>query len=214
MKKILILGANGKIAQLVTTNLIKKDNDQITLFLRQKERLASLEKKVYEIIEGNSDDIIALDDAIKNKDIIYANLSGKDIENQARNIVESMKINHVKRLIWVSTLGIYNEIPGEFGKFTMDYLSGGYIENYTKAAKIIEESGLDVTIIRPGWLDDYDEIDYEITHRNEPFKGTEVSRLSVADLITKIIENPSRFIGDSLGVNKPGMDYVKPKWLI
>jgi len=55
-----------------------------------------------------------------------------------------------------------------------------------------EASALDYTILRPAWLTDEDEVDYETTERNEPFKGTEVSRKSVADLIVKLIESPKR----------------------
>lgn len=214
MNHILILGANGQIAKLVTNLLINNYNNQLTLFLRQKNRLLGMEKKVHAIMEGDSNDSLSLNRAMIGQDIVFANLSGTNITQQAKKVINSMKINHIKRLIWVSTLGIYNEIPGEFGEFTMEYLSDGYIQNYTMAANIIENSGLDVTIIRPGWLDNDDEIDYEITHRNESFKGTEVSRLSVADLITNIINDPSQYIGESLGVNKPGTNYSKPKWLI
>jgi NAD(P)H-binding len=42
------------------------------------------------------------------------------------------------------------------------------------------------SILRPAWLTDEDEVDYETTERNEPFRGTEVSRKSVAALIVKI----------------------------
>ncbi len=31
---------------------------------------------------------------------------------------------------------------------------------------------LEYTILRPAWLTDEDIIDYELTSRNEPFKGT------------------------------------------
>ncbi|MRE42408.1 NAD(P)H-binding protein, partial [Klebsiella quasipneumoniae] len=48
---------------------------------------------------------------------------------------------------------------------------------------IIENSDLDYTIIRPGWLTDKNENVYEITAKNETFKGTEVSRKSVASLV-------------------------------
>ncbi|GIN90107.1 hypothetical protein J6TS1_02460 [Siminovitchia terrae] len=45
---------------------------------------------------------------------------------------------------------------------------------------IIEASDLNYTVLRPAWLTDNDEIDYEITQKEVPFKGTEVSRKSVA----------------------------------
>lgn len=77
---------------------------------------------------------------------------------------------------------------------------------------MIEDSGLDYTIIRPAWLTDQEEVDYELTKKGEVFKGTEVSRKSIADLVTKIIDTPDSFVDDSLGVNKPNTDGDKPAW--
>ncbi len=55
-----------------------------------------------------------------------------------------------------------------------------------------------------------DIIDYELTSRNEPFKGTIVSRKSVAALITDIIDKPEKHIGENIGINQPGTDGDKP----
>jgi NAD(P)H-binding len=51
----------------------------------------------------------------------------------------------IKRLIFISSTGIYDEVPGE--------RYGSIIEPYRKAPSIIETSGLDYTILRPAWLD-------------------------------------------------------------
>ena len=77
---------------------------------------------------------------------------------------------------------------------------------------MIEESNLDYTIIRPAWLSDADEVDYELTQKGEPFQGTEVSRKSVGALVAELVKNPADSIGASLGVNKPGTDGDKPSW--
>jgi hypothetical protein len=66
---------------------------------------------------------------------------------------------------------------------------------------------------RPAWLTDKDEVDYGTTERNEPFRGTEVSRKSVADLIVKIIESHQRSRRRNLGVNKPNTTGDKPAFL-
>jgi hypothetical protein len=53
-------------------------------------------------------------------------------------------------------------------------------------------------------------VDYETTEEGEPFKGTEVSRKSGADLIVKIIESPKLRSRGNIGVNKPNTDGDKP----
>jgi uncharacterized protein YbjT (DUF2867 family) len=118
------------------------------------------------------------------QDIVYANLTGGELDRQAKAIVEGMSVAGVKRLIFVASLGIYDEVPGTFGEWNRREI-GAYLPPFRRAADAIEASGLDYTILRPAWLTDEDEVDYETTERNEPFKGTEVSRKSVADLIVK-----------------------------
>ena len=81
---------------------------------------------------------------------------------------------------------------------------------YLAAADTIEASQLEYTILRPAWLTDADEVTYEVTQKDEPFKGTEVSRKSVAALVTDIVTHPDRCVRANLGVNKPGTDGDKP----
>jgi hypothetical protein len=56
-------------------------------------------------------------------------------------------------------------------------------------------------------------VDYETIERNERFRGTEVSRRSVAALIVKIIDSPELSARRNLGVNKPSTDADKPAFL-
>lgn len=58
-----------------------------------------------------------------------------------------------------------------------------------------------------------DEVDYELTTRHAPFKGTVVSRRSVADLIASIIDAPDLHRHANLGVNKPNTDGDKPYFM-
>src|SRR6185312_1489176 len=90
---------------------------------------------------------------------------------------------------------------------------GAYLPPVRRAADVIEASDLDYTILRPAWLTDKDEVDYETTERNDTFRGTEVSRKSVAGLIAKIIESPKLDSRRNLGVNKPGSDGDKPAFM-
>lgn len=64
---------------------------------------------------------------------------------------------------------------------------------------------------RPAWLTNLDEVDYETTTRDEPFKGTEVSRRSVAAFVVSLIKDPTKAVRDSIGVDKPGTDGDRPR---
>lgn len=212
MANVLILGAHGKIAQLVETQLLAETDHHLTLFLRNADRLNVTDSKRETVIEGDAADKGELIKALDGIDIVYANLSGKNIEDQAKAVVSAIDRTNVQRLIWISTLGIYDEVPGNFGKWNHQQLDGGYLETYGAAAKVIEESDLDYTIIRPAWLSNKDIVSYETTQKGEPFKGTEVSRKSIADLVVSLINDPSKEIRHSLGVNQPNTDGGKPSF--
>lgn len=212
MTKILVLGAHGKIARLATTMLEKDPANQLTLFLRNAQRLADQDSDQVTVVEGDAGQLADLKQAMAGIDIVYANLAGSNIEDEARNVVAAMDATGVKRLIWISTLGIYDEVPGKYGEWNHQQLDGGYLETYAAAAKVIESSDVDYTVIRPAWLTNHDEIDYETTQKGEAFKGTEVSRKSIADLVTKLVADPTWSVHASLGVNKPNTDGDKPAW--
>lgn len=212
MEKVLILGAHGKIAQLTRAQLLAKTDAQLVLFLRKANRLTIQDQQREQLVEGDASQQADLVQAMKGVTVVYANLAGANIETQAKAVVSAMKAAGVKRLIWISTLGIYDEVPGAYGQWNHQMLDDGYLPTYAAAAKVIETSGLAFTIIRPAWLSDKDEIDYEITHRTDTFKGTEVSRKSVAAEVVRLIQNPTEAVGDSLGLNKPNTDGDKPEW--
>lgn len=211
MVKVLILGANGQIARLATAQLVDAKAD-LRLFLRNANRLQSEKTGRAEIIDGDAANVADLTQAMAGVDVVYANLAGHNIEQQAKSVVAAMTQTGIKRLIWVSTLGIYDEVPGKFGQWNHQMLDDGYLPIYAAAAKVIEASELDYTIIRPAWLDNKDEVDYELTQKGEAFKGTEVSRKSVATYIVHLINNPSEQVRRSVGINKPNTDGDKPAW--
>ena len=211
MVKVVVLGAHGRVAQIVEKFLFADKDVRTSLFLRNASRMADKKNRAT-IFEGSATDAAQLEKAMKGQDIVYANLGGKDdIDLEAEATVEAMKNSHVKRLIWISTLGIYDEVPGKFGEWNKETL-GDYITEYAKAAKRIEDSGLDYTIIRPTWMTDKNEVDYEKSEKGEPIKDTEVSRKSVAAYVYHLIKYPKEDIGKSIGLGKPGTEGDKPSW--
>nr|WP_295869521.1 NAD(P)H-binding protein [uncultured Chitinophaga sp.] len=207
--KVLVLGATGAIAQHVIHFLEKEEHITLTLFVRNRKKLKH-PPAAAAIIEGDVLDHSALDKAIKDQDIVYANLAGP-MEKFAKAIILSMKANSVQRLIFVTSLGIYHEIPGKFGVWN-EKMIGEDLVRYRQAADAIEASALEYTIVRPSWLTDKNENDYETTQKGEPFTGTEVSRKAVAAYITEIIKHPAKDVRASVGVNKPGVYGDKPSF--
>nr|WP_184048806.1 SDR family oxidoreductase [Paraburkholderia sp. MM5384-R2] len=212
MKNVLILGATGQIAKWVIDALAARNDTKLTLLLRDPKRISGGEPANAKLAIGDVLDKDFLKHVMPGHDIVYANLTGEDLDVQARTVIAMMRASGVKRLVFFLSLGIYDEVPGEFGKWNNTAI-GEALAPFRRAADAIEASGLDYTILRPAWLTDEDEVDYELTERHESFKGTVVSRKSVADLIVKIIDSPTFHVGASLGVNKPDTGGDKPYFM-
>ena len=191
MKNVIIIGAGGNIARRVTDVLLERSAIQLTLFARNARRLGKKDLSRAGVVEGDALHYDGLRDAIAGQDIVYINLAG-DLEAMTENIVRAMRETGVRRVILISSIGIY------------DKPLRPVLKPYRAAADVIEGSGLDYTVLRPTWFTDVDEVDYEITHKGEPEKGSVVSQKSLAAFVVEIIEQPEKYIGESLGINKPG----------
>lgn len=215
-KQVLVLGATGKIAGHAIDALLKNGDDHLLLFTRHPQHLTNVDESRETVIKGDTLKMEELDAAVAKADVVYANLRNPEIKQQAANIVKAMDNHGVKQLVWISSIGIYDEVPGKFGDWNNDMLGGGqqdsYLGTYRSAADVISASDLDYTIIRPAWLTDKDEVAYETTERGEAFKGTEVSRKSIGNFVAKIIDDPAPYARKDFGVNKPNTDGDKPAW--
>ena len=105
-----------------------------------------------------------------------------------------MHASRLKRLIFVSSMGIYGEVPGE--KYR------GVLDPYRESAAVIEAFDLDYTILRPGWFTHDEAIDYQITQKGEPFQGHDVSLNSLSDLIVKLAITSGLHVRENIGVSR------------
>jgi uncharacterized protein YbjT (DUF2867 family) len=195
MSNVLILGANGSVARVAADLFLKQPDANLTLYLRDPRKLRTVDSDRVRIVQGDVLDTAKLKDAMAGQDVVYANLAG-DLARQAKSIVKAMNETGLRRLIFISSMGIDGEVPGETYRSILD--------PYRDSARVIEESDLDYTILRPAWFTDADEVDYETTQKGEPFRGGIVSRKSLASLIVKLAQSPQLEVRRSLGVSKPG----------
>ena len=193
MPNILILGANGQLARNTVPFFLEHPSVPLTLYLRRANRLKNPDPSRVTIMEGDVLDVETLKAAMRGQDVVYANLAGA-MEQQAKTILDAMHATGLKRLIFISSMGIYGEVPGERYRSVLD--------PYRDSAAVIEASDLDYTILRPGWFTHDDEISYQITQKGERFKGHDVSLNSLSDLIVKLALSPTREARRSLGVSR------------
>jgi uncharacterized protein YbjT (DUF2867 family) len=189
---LLVLGANGQLARNTTRVLLQRSDVRLTLYLRRASRLQNPDPKRVTIVDGDVLDAKTLTAAMNGQDVVYANLAGA-MKQQAEHIVAAMHAARVKRLIFISSMGIYGEVPGERYRSILD--------PYRDSAAVIEASDLDYTILRPGWFTHDAAVDYRLTRKGEAFVGHDVSLNGLSDLITKLVTTPGLHVRESLGVS-------------
>src|SRR5271169_6552672 len=190
---VLILGANGHLARNATRAFLRDSDGKLTLYLRRAKRLSNPDPSRVTIVEGDVLDLTALRAAMIGQDVVFASLSVA-MKQQAECIVEAMHDTGLKRLIFISSMGIYGEVPGEPYRSVLD--------PYRDSAAAIEDSDLNYTILRPGWFTSDEAVGYEVTQKGAPFKGHEVSLNSLSDLILKLAMNSGMEVRRSLGVSR------------
>lgn len=198
MKKVLIIGATGSVGGTVRDYLLANSDDQLTLYARHANRLVA-DAARETVMKGDVNRVAELATAMQGQDVVFAALSG-NLKAMAESIIKAMHQAQVKRLIFITSMGIYNEIPASLG-------AGGNVDSnpmlrgYRAAADVIEASGLDYTIVRPGWFDNGSD-DYEVTQKGEPFGGHDVSRRAIADLVMHAADDDA-YVKASVGINRP-----------
>ena len=208
MNNVLIMAANGRIAQIIEQRILTEDqfrNVNLTLFLRDADRLDIFKNNPrVKVIEGDLTYFSQINAAMQGIDFVYvAVVDHTDGGVITRNVIEAAKQNNVKRVVMTNILGIYNEVPGEFGRWNAEQLGQASLNGALATDRMLEESGIDYTTLRLPWLNDRNEVKYAVTHKNEPFNGVSASRQSVADLVLRILADPTFGSKDSLGLADP-----------
>ncbi|ARW12807.1 NAD(P)H-binding protein [Lactiplantibacillus plantarum] len=196
MKKVLIIGATGTIGGAVRETLLNETDDQLTLFARSANRLKASSRET--VIAGDVTKDSDLDQAIAGQDVVFVALSGS-LGRFAKKIVAAMDRNKVSRLLFITSMGIYDEIPASVCA-SGNLSSNPMLRTYREAADVIEASDLNYTLIRPGWFTG-GPVDYEITKKGEPFGGHDVSINSIADFVKNAIVDNDYYAHDSVGLN-------------
>ncbi|KRO18425.1 NAD(P)H-binding protein [Lacticaseibacillus saniviri] len=207
MTKLVIFAANGQIARIVTDRILNEKafaDVDLTLALRNSQRLSDLSGQPrVRILETDLTKAADVDAAIKGQDMVFVAVVDHTADNtMTKNVIDAMKAEHVNRVISTNILGIYDEVPGEFGRWNHEQVASG-LDAARESDRLLAASGLDYTTLRLPWLNDRDEVKYELTHRNDTYVGVSGSRQSIADVVLRIVADPAFASKDSLGIADP-----------
>lgn len=192
MKNILIIGATGSLGETLRRKFANQDQYQLTLFSRGSNLLRVNENEQAMAASVFEDE--KLNQAMQKQDIVFVALSG-NLPEMIKPILKVMYDYKVKRIVFVSSIGIYNEIRGS-GNISNNPI----LQPYRQTADIVEESGLDYTILRPAWFDNGSDTICQISLKGETVTGHDVSRKAIIELVSTIIDQPERYLNQNIAL--------------
>ena len=203
MKNVLLLGATGTAGSAITKKLLSDTEYHITLFARHAGDKFT-ESSRTTVINGDAENIEDLRTAMQGQDVVYCAISGEALPRIAENLVATMDECGVKRLIFMGAVGIYNEIPDEIdGEDNLDN-EPAQLPNH-QAVDIVEASGLNYTVLRPGYLREGSEDDFTLTVKGEAAKGYITTIPSLVNLAVQLISDDTLYVLESVSITREWM---------
>ncbi|MFP3324435.1 NAD(P)-binding oxidoreductase [Planococcus sp. SIMBA_160] len=202
--KIIVFGATGGVGRLVVKQALEEGFD-VTAFVRTPDKLKATGDRLT-VVQGDAFHVEQVAAAIAGHDAVVSCLGSnqgmkksEDLRTMAKNIVAGMQQHGVKRIVYTASAGINDEIPGIGGKVMMGVLKQVLIDHRT-AVNVIEEAGVDYTIVRPmGLTNDSFSGKYREAETGVPGKSRTIPRADVAHFILKALGDAT-YENKSIGI--------------
>ncbi|ALB29743.1 NAD(P)H-binding protein [Companilactobacillus heilongjiangensis] len=200
MANVLIIGATSLMGQKATKFFLDKTDDNITLMARYT-GLLTIDEKRERVFQGDIIDEEILDSAMKGVDVVLVSLDSNE-ELLIQKIIDAMDKEGVRRFIFLTSMGLYNEVPTTNGA-SGNLNDGEILAPYQQVVYAIAASDLNYTVVRPTWLDNGQDVDnYEIVRKGGLSKTDTVASSSVADLVVRLAHNGKLGSHDSLAISR------------
>lgn len=199
--KIVIFGASGHIGRIVVSRALGNGYN-VTAFVRNPKSF-SIKNKNLSISVGDIKNYAQVANAIKGNESVISVVGNKTrfvvfkntnvISEGVENITKAMKQHNVKRLLFVSSFGLNESIFFPEKIFIRTVLKNIFAE-LPQQEKMISQSGLDYTIVRPARLTNESTVgEYKAAEGLYIGLFSHISRTAVADFLLEQIENKKFF---------------------
>lgn len=190
---VFVIGANGQIGHQLVEKLHEAGDHHVTAMVRKEEQLEDFKSKGYNAVLGDLEGSVEdLKQAIEGMDVIvFAAGSGGstgadktlliDLDGAAKSIEAAQANGNIKHFVMLSAL------KAEDRSAWPDSLKPYYVAKH-HADRLLEQSGLTYTIVRPGALTD----DEGTGKVNTKFEGSgEIPRADVASFLVHVLHDHS-----------------------
>ncbi len=197
MKKVVIFGAAGHTGKYITEKMKSEKDIELSVFVRNPAKFEGMDMSGVNIIKGdalNADDV---KNAMEGQEVLLCSLEG-DVLTMARNIVAALETTSVKRIIWITGMGIHHEIKGVRG--IMLSMLAKKMPEYIQAADTIAASTAVTTLLRCPGIIDGNNTKYFLTKEGEQPAHKDIERAGIAQCMYDLIQNEEIGANESLGI--------------
>ena len=197
MKKVVIFGAAGHTGKYLTRKMQSAADIELSVFVRDPAKFANMDMTGVNIIRGDALNAEDVHHAMDGQDVLLCSLEG-DVLTMAKNIAAALKDTSVKRILWITGMGIHHEIRGLRG-IMLNQLAKQR-PDYIEAADTIAASGAVTTLLRCPGIQDGDNEVYELTKEGVQPSHRNVDRAAIAQCMADMIRDETLGANESLGI--------------
>ncbi len=158
--QLAIIGGTGKTGRALIEQGLEAGHS-ITVLVRNPDKLKITHPSL-KVVQGNVLDVETLYMAFQGKGAVLSALGHKQffiktsiLSRGTENMIKAMEVNNIKRFICITSMGI-NDSRFKLGLyytlFVIPVILFFYFRDKAKQEKLIMNSGLDWTLVRPGQL--------------------------------------------------------------
>lgn len=152
-KSIALFGATGMVGSELMKRLIEEGHS-VKVLVRDPSKLSFIHSNVT-IVKGDILDLTEVEQCIIGTEIVYVcigtrgNKPTQVYSMGTENIITAMKQQGIKRIICLSSAGIFGKDGGFFGRVIVPLTLWRPFRDKRKQAEILAHSELDWTLVRP-----------------------------------------------------------------
>ncbi len=197
MKKVVIFGAAGHTGKYITEKMKAEKDIELSVFVRNPAKFEGMDLAGVNIIQGDALKKEDVKKAMEGQEVLLCSLEG-DVLTMAHNIVSALAETSVKRIIWITGMGIHHEITGLRGMMLNMYAKKR--PDYIEAADTIAASSAVTTLLRCPGIKDGDNTKYFLTKEGEQPAHNDIERAGIAQCMLDLIQNEQLGVNESLGI--------------
>lgn len=207
--KVIAFGATGTVGRLSVESLLKAGHS-VTAFARSPQKL-NLSDPELSLVAGDAMKLLEVTEAVAGHDAVVVTLgAGMSRKSKIRsqgtlNVIKAMQTHGVRRLIAQSTLGARDSWPTLnfwWKRVMFGALLAPVFRDHELQEQLVEASGLDWTIVRPGAFTDKATKRQVIEDVPNTARGLDlkIARSELARFLTRQLSD-RQYIGRAVGLS-------------